>query len=257
MKAQQTTLTLALLYLCCALLAQHNPQPYFRNYGTEDGLPSPEVHCVFEDSQGFMWFGTDNGAARFDGYEFEVFGAEQGLLHNVVLKIKEDPKGRIWLSTMMGETYIYEQDSIYLYPYTNKILGYSKSYKRVELGEIDDSGTAYFSITNTGVLAIDSLGNDTLITPSYPIGKFIYYKDRLTREIATTIDKTDHKDYGSTWKKDKIDGVESVFFFGSNTSYKIKIPSNAKNLKVNTTYYQAAFLSSDHLLINTVGTLSC
>ncbi|MEM8525077.1 MAG: histidine kinase [Bacteroidota bacterium] len=249
-------LLLALLFLCNGLLAQQNPQPYFRNYGTEDGLPSPEVHCVFEDSKGFMWFGTDNGAARFDGYGFEVFGAEQGLLHNVVLKIKEDTKGRIWLSTMLGETYIYEQDSIYLYPHIDKILAYSENYKGVELGEIDKSGTAYFSLNNVGILAVDSLGNDTLITSSHPAATFVYYQRGLTTSVKAPINKNEHKDYISICAKDRIDSVETLIFKYDTTFYQLRIPST-DNLVLRVSPFQSIFLSSEHLLVSTVNTLSC
>ena len=61
------------------LTSQPNPQPHFRNYSTQHGLPSPEVYCAFQDSQGYMWFGTDNGVARFDGYAFRTYDAQDGL----------------------------------------------------------------------------------------------------------------------------------------------------------------------------------
>ena len=49
------------LSLSLNLFSQGKTQPHFRNYCTEHGLPSLEVYCVFEDSHGYMWFGTDNG----------------------------------------------------------------------------------------------------------------------------------------------------------------------------------------------------
>ena len=72
----QTLLISVLLPL--VLPAQQNPQRDFRNYSTAAGLPSPEVYCVLEDSQGYMWFGTDNGAARFDGSAFKTYGTREG-----------------------------------------------------------------------------------------------------------------------------------------------------------------------------------
>ena len=100
MKTKQYIQLIIYFLFCYTALAQQNPQPHFRNYSTEHGLPSPEVYCVMEDSRGYMWFGTDNGAARFDGYEFKTYGAKEGLKDNVVFEIHEDSRGRIWFSTL-------------------------------------------------------------------------------------------------------------------------------------------------------------
>ena len=76
--------------LCSVELIGQNPSPYFSNLGTEEGLASPEVHCIFQDHNGLMWFGTDNGLSSFDGYSIRTFDAEDGLFDNVVLNIFED-----------------------------------------------------------------------------------------------------------------------------------------------------------------------
>ena len=51
----------------------------------ESGLSQSSVVTILQDSQGFMWFGTENGLNRYDGYEFEQFRHERGnpvALHN-------------------------------------------------------------------------------------------------------------------------------------------------------------------------------
>jgi ligand-binding sensor domain-containing protein len=55
------------LLLSTYLTAQNSAYSW-RNYSTNDGLPSPEVYTVIQDSKGYLWFGTDNGVSRFDGY---------------------------------------------------------------------------------------------------------------------------------------------------------------------------------------------
>ncbi|PCI95286.1 MAG: hypothetical protein COB15_12320, partial [Flavobacteriales bacterium] len=62
----------------------------FKHYGVEDGLPSSEVYSAFQDSKGYMWFATDAGVSRFNGYEFENFDASDGLTDNTVFLITED-----------------------------------------------------------------------------------------------------------------------------------------------------------------------
>lgn len=57
---------LAVLLLCVSLSAGAE-QYYFKHFDTSDGLPSNTVLCMTEDSYGFMWFGTKDGACRYDG----------------------------------------------------------------------------------------------------------------------------------------------------------------------------------------------
>jgi ligand-binding sensor domain-containing protein/two-component sensor histidine kinase len=75
------------------LLAQ---TPHFRNYTVDDGLPSSHVYRAFQDSKGFIWFCTDKGLARFDGYKFEKFTTKNGLPNNDVWQCAEDSEHRIW-----------------------------------------------------------------------------------------------------------------------------------------------------------------
>ena len=39
----------------------------------EEGLPSNEVYDILASSEGFLWFATDDGLNRFDGYDFKIF----------------------------------------------------------------------------------------------------------------------------------------------------------------------------------------
>jgi len=42
----------------------------YEHYSTEQGLPSVEVYQSLQDSDGYLWFVTDEGVSRFDGYSF-------------------------------------------------------------------------------------------------------------------------------------------------------------------------------------------
>src|SRR5581483_11643408 len=85
-------------------------------YNVKDGLPSSEVYFVMQDSKGFMWFCTDGGACRFDGYKFTLFNKSNGLPDNNVFEAKEDYKGRIWFRTLSGKLCYYYNDSIHNLP---------------------------------------------------------------------------------------------------------------------------------------------
>lgn len=81
---------LALLLVLLLFPVTVKGQQYnFLRYSVRDGLPQSQVNCVFQDHDGFMWIGTDAGASRFDGREFESFSAENGLPGNEVTAIAE------------------------------------------------------------------------------------------------------------------------------------------------------------------------
>lgn len=62
-----------LLFLGYHSVFGQNLNGFFKNYSTENGLPSDRVLSVAQDKRGFMWFGTNDGLCRFDGYDFKVF----------------------------------------------------------------------------------------------------------------------------------------------------------------------------------------
>src|SRR6185369_16579758 len=53
-----------------ALPAWATPPLGVQRYGLEEGLSQQDVNAITQDDQGFMWFGTEDGLNRFDGYEF-------------------------------------------------------------------------------------------------------------------------------------------------------------------------------------------
>jgi ligand-binding sensor domain-containing protein/two-component sensor histidine kinase len=73
-----------------------------RDYNVADGLAHNIVGPAYQDSRGYIWFGSDGGLSRFDGYRFINYGVEDGLAHPVVNCITEDKQGRLWVGTNRG-----------------------------------------------------------------------------------------------------------------------------------------------------------
>lgn len=93
---------LLLLLLCCVCQvgrAEHLP---LRAYTVADGLPNDVINKIVGDSRGFLWFCTDDGLSRFDGYEFTNYGTDQGLPHPVVNDFLETREGEYWVATNGG-----------------------------------------------------------------------------------------------------------------------------------------------------------
>ncbi len=82
--------------------------PNFRitHYTTNDGLSQNYVYCIFQDSKGFMWFGTRDGLNKFDGYTFTHYKHkpfdEKSISHNIIRFLIEDKDGMIWIATGGG-----------------------------------------------------------------------------------------------------------------------------------------------------------
>ncbi|MEM8585522.1 MAG: histidine kinase [Bacteroidota bacterium] len=96
--------------------------PHFTQIADREGLPSNEVYCALQDSAGYIWFGTDNGIARFDGYDFEVFNADHGLEDLVVFKMVLDEEGGVWASTYSGRIYKWADGRFEPFRYNDRLL---------------------------------------------------------------------------------------------------------------------------------------
>jgi ligand-binding sensor domain-containing protein len=78
----------------------------FERISIEHGLSHSCVQSILQDSRGFMWFGTENGLNKYDGYRFKVYWYEpdnpHSLSHNFVRVIHEDRMGILWIGTEGG-----------------------------------------------------------------------------------------------------------------------------------------------------------
>lgn len=73
-------------------------QPSFIHYSLSDGLPSNLIYSMTQDAEGFLWFATDKGLARFDNLRFHTFDMNDGLPDMEILNIKKDARNRLWIS---------------------------------------------------------------------------------------------------------------------------------------------------------------
>ena len=78
----------------------------FTYLDTRAGLSNASVSSIVQDSDGFLWFGTQGGLNRFDGYSFRVFENEpynrNSLSHNLVQTLFMDDKDILWVGTYGG-----------------------------------------------------------------------------------------------------------------------------------------------------------
>ena len=86
-------------------LPSYAQQFSLRQYTVVDGLPQSQVNVIIEDSNGYLWIGTQGGGlARFDGREFKVYTTRDGLLSNIINYLKLDSRQNLWIVHPRGLT---------------------------------------------------------------------------------------------------------------------------------------------------------
>jgi signal transduction histidine kinase/ligand-binding sensor domain-containing protein/CheY-like chemotaxis protein len=86
------------------LYSQGNAQ--IEHISLEQGLSQSSVYCILQDSNGFLWFATEEGLNRYDGYNFKVYKRDPGnpnsLADDWIWTMIEHPDGVLWLGTNGG-----------------------------------------------------------------------------------------------------------------------------------------------------------
>lgn len=71
-----------------------------------EGLSQSTVYAIVQDAQGFMWFGTQDGLNRFDGYTITVFKHDpadsNSIADNSIWSLLSDSRGDLWIGTLRG-----------------------------------------------------------------------------------------------------------------------------------------------------------
>jgi ligand-binding sensor domain-containing protein/signal transduction histidine kinase len=104
----RSMLACILALACCAAFGAAPRSLRFDRLSIEQGMSQESVLNILQDRQGFMWFGTQAGLNRYDGYRVTVFRNEpqdpNSLVDNFVNASFEDEQGRLWFGTKGGLT---------------------------------------------------------------------------------------------------------------------------------------------------------
>jgi ligand-binding sensor domain-containing protein len=79
--------------------AWHRP---FAVMGPAQGLPNGGITCLAQDSDGFIWLGTENGLYRYEGGQCSRWTRKEGLPSDFVDRLVAIPTGGLWVSTGRG-----------------------------------------------------------------------------------------------------------------------------------------------------------
>lgn len=75
-----------------------------RSSTTEEGLPQNTINCLFQASDGYLWIGTRNGLARYDGLKFTRYDQHNtpALRSPDIQAVAENPPGVLWIGSRRG-----------------------------------------------------------------------------------------------------------------------------------------------------------
>lgn len=154
---------------CCGVVAAASqgitPEEEFRRHirFTEvQSLALDQIGVIMgitQDAQGFIWFGGNNGLARFDGYDLKIYRNDpldpKSLSNNSVNKVIADRRGRIWVGTNFGlNRYDPITDSFVLYD--SKDRGFGRlSNNGISGLALDSKGNIWISILREGFAMIE------------------------------------------------------------------------------------------------------
>jgi ligand-binding sensor domain-containing protein/signal transduction histidine kinase len=143
-KVIQTVITLLCLFSMKDATANSFSEIRFQQLTINDGLSLSSVYVIFQDSKGYMWFGTEDGLNKFDGSSFTVYRTgstyRNSISHKWIEIIFEDSEGILWLGSRGGLTRLNPATEEFLQYTTNAELPYQISNDTVlSIEQLNDS----------------------------------------------------------------------------------------------------------------------
>ncbi|MBO9203868.1 MULTISPECIES: hybrid sensor histidine kinase/response regulator transcription factor [Niastella] len=194
------------------------------------GLSNNSVRCIFQDHNGFMWFGTYDGLNRYDGHDFKVFRNvledTNSLPHNFIYVITEDSSCNLWIGTGQGIA-IYDM-------VTGKF--HLASYQQ------QNNSPQYRITSHVGSMAVDKAGNVYVGTNG--MGLMVATKGSRT---ATQVPLLEH----GSWTNDynvtsiQLDRTGKVWLFIARLGLYQYNEKTQQIVPVNTTLTDASVIQFD------------
>jgi len=212
-----------------------------------NGLPSDSIKAIAQTPDGVMWFGTDNGLARFDGRRVQNFTFGDGD-SNHILVMKTDADGRIWIGTQKG-AFVFAANR------TELIFGTeSVAVQSILLGDENylgsDNGIVYRISESNGTRRADRISpeqlkdaeakpvpvtgifkeQDRLLVATYGRGVFIFRDGKFSELPAnsrpTFINSLSVDSSGKVWLgTDANKGVSGIFRLDDSKAVRIAAPT--------------------------------
>jgi ligand-binding sensor domain-containing protein/tRNA A-37 threonylcarbamoyl transferase component Bud32 len=210
LKILKNTLTVKHIFLSVffVLTLMSFSQNYaIRNYTVEQGLPASFISAIFQDSKGYVWFGSQAGIGKFDGHSVVRYGLSDGVPLKFITDIVETKDNKLIFSTFSKGMVVYDGWKFTRYkPETD--FPASKIYDM----EIDSNGRVLIG-TDRGVLQF--------LNGKFSVFKLLDYSQKLG-VVRVVFEKSDNSFWLGT-----LNGI-LVYNNGTWTKYGLKdgLPNN-------------------------------
>lgn len=108
-------LILSMMFTSSVSWAQDLNAVRFQRYGVENGLSQTTIRDMYQDQDGYVWLGTQDGLNRFDGYEFRIYRNDPAKINtmgdNYVVAIEGAATKGFWVATQSGGLALYNSAS--------------------------------------------------------------------------------------------------------------------------------------------------
>ncbi|MCF8242000.1 MAG: hypothetical protein K9J16_11485 [Melioribacteraceae bacterium] len=168
--------TFLILPVFTSISAQSN-EITFEHLTPEMGLSQANVHCILQDNKGFLWFGTEDGLNRFDGYRFVIFRHNEkdttSISDNFIWTLFEDSNNDLWIGTSSGGLNKFDREKEIFIRY-----------------QFDPENPASLSHNDVRAIYEDSKNNLWIGTDNGGLNKFNFTTKKFIRYQRKEIDPT-------------------------------------------------------------------
>jgi len=138
----------------------------WRNFTADQGLPGNIVYDMLEDRHGYLWFVTDQGICRFNGYEFIQPVDTSAMRGSEAFVPAEDATGKIWFARLDGSVWFIENDTVRGWKYNEVTEPYRGKSRQIQQLDVGKDGSVWLALAGVGFLAVSKDGIPKVIRGS-------------------------------------------------------------------------------------------
>lgn len=138
------------LLLLSLTVSATGQRPYQRLHELFSGREDYRVECILQDSTGIIWFGTNRGLFRYDGFSYDKYTVADGLAEDEISSLCWVHQDLMWIGHTGGA--ISQYDGRNFAPFTPE-----EGVGKVEITDIavDPSGLIWYSTMGEGLFRYD------------------------------------------------------------------------------------------------------
>lgn len=121
-------------------------KPIFKRLTADDGLNQNLVRSLATDADGFLWLGTQNGLARYDGYQVDIIDGKNNQFSNtVVVNLLVDSQNRLWVGAVSTSLMMMDLHTKDIRPIVSILPDDNQGMKQTATSILEDNGRIWVS----------------------------------------------------------------------------------------------------------------